>query len=99
MLTRLAVPLDTGEARVAPQVGQTLSAVVLGAGAADLTTLEHAEIRATAVAVECAALPVHQAAGHPRQGEAADAEDPVAPSVALAGLRAARAQGQPAAGA
>ena len=72
---------------------------VLGTGAADPTILEHAEIGAAAVAVKCAALPVHQAAGHPRQSETADANDPVAPSIALAGVGAARAQRQPVAGA
>ena len=47
---------------------------------------------------DVAALPVHDAAGHPRHGVAADAEDPVSPSVALAGVRATRAQRQPIAG-
>jgi hypothetical protein len=98
ILALLAVPADTGKPGVASQVGETLPAVVLGARATDLTALEHAEIGAAAVAIECTSLPVHHAAGHPRHGEAADAEDPVPPSVALAGVRAARAQRQPVAG-
>src|SRR5215217_7504015 len=94
ILTLLAVPPNTGEATYASQIGDTLPAVVLGACVADLTTLEHAEIGAAAVAVKIAALTIHQAAGHPRQGVATDAEDPVSPAVALTGVSATRAQRQ-----
>ena len=64
----LAVPPNTGEAAAATRVGNALPAVVLGAGVADPVTMEHAEIGAATVSVRSAALPVHQAAGHPRRG-------------------------------
>ena len=68
---------DTGEPRVAFQVGEPMPAVALGASVVDLTTLEHAEIGPTA-------LPIHHAAGHSRDGETANAQDPVSQKSAIA---------------
>jgi hypothetical protein len=51
---------------------------------ADLTTLEQANIRAAAVTVESAALPISHAAGRPRHGKTPSAEDSVSQKSAIA---------------
>src|SRR4051812_34954355 len=88
----LAVTPNTGEPTGTAQIGGALPAVILGAGAADATTLERAGIGAAAVAVEVAGLAVRYAAGHAWQGVAADTD---ARSGTLAAVRATRAQRQP----